>query len=87
MDYFVFSILDTAARAFAQPFYAPAEQVAIRSVRDMVNAPERDNQLSRHPEDFELHHIAMFKDDEGVIVPQVKPRLVARCKDLVKAVQ
>jgi len=84
MKYFVMSVLDTAARAFAQPFYAPAEQVAIRSVRDMVQDPERSNQLAKHPEDFELYNLGLFDDNSGTLEP-CEARLVCRCKDLVRS--
>lgn len=86
MDYFIFSIKDTAAQAFAQPFYAPAEQVAIRSVRDMVQAEDRGNAIAKHPEDYELHHLGMFSDHSGEIQVQAA-RLVCRCKDLVRVQQ
>jgi len=83
MDYFIFSIKDTASQAFAQPFYAPAEQVAIRSVRDMVNASDGSNAIAKHPEDYELWHLGMFSDHSGEVIPA--SRLVCRCKDLLKA--
>lgn len=73
------SIFDTAARAYAQPFYAPAQAVAVRGVKDMLSG---DNQLAKHPEDFELYCIGTFDDNEGVIVP-CSPELVTRVKDLV----
>lgn len=85
MDYFIFSIKDTASQAFAQPFYAPAEAVAIRSVRDMVNAAGDSNAIAKHPEDYELWHLGMFSDHSGEI-DAGSSRLVCRCKDLLKPV-
>jgi len=79
MKYFVFSIFDSAAQCFAQPFYAPAEQVAIRSVKDMVQ--KEGNQLHAHPEDFDLRHVGMFDDNSGAL-DSCEPRVVCRCKDL-----
>lgn len=81
MRYGIFSIRDSASKAFAQPFYAPAEQVAIRSVRDLVNAA--DNVIAKHPDDYELFELGNFVDDTGGIVALDEPRLVARCKDLL----
>jgi len=79
MKYFVMSIFDTAAQAYAQPFYAPAEQVAIRGVKDMLSG---DSQLAKHPEDFELYRLGMFDDNTGEF-SSIETVLVARVKDLV----
>nr|AVQ10186.1 nonstructural protein [Gokushovirinae environmental samples] len=81
MRYGIFAIKDSASQTFAQPFYAPAEQVALRSVRDLVNGS--DNVIAKHPSDYELFELGSFVDDDGTIVPLDSPRLVARCKDLL----
>lgn len=86
MRLFVMAIKDTASQTFATPFFPPAEQVAIRSVGDLVNAPDRGNQIANHPEDYELYELGFFDDNTGLIVSNAEPRLVARCKDLLKKV-
>lgn len=83
MKYFVFGIKDTATQIFAQPFYAPAEAAATRSVKDLVNG--EGNMIAQHPEDYELYHLGMFDDGTGSLEPCL-PRLVTRCKDLARVV-
>lgn len=79
----VVSVRDSAMAAFGRPLFVPAIGVAIRSFVDEVNRKAPDNQMSMHPEDFELFHIADFEEESGVFVA-VEVRSLMRGKDAVK---
>lgn len=59
-----YSIYDRAARAYAQPFFAPSDGVAVR----MVDATARDpsTNLARYPQDYMLYWVGSFDDQEGM---------------------
>ena len=54
MKMVIVSILDTAAGAYGRPAYVASEGVAMRQFQDEVNRASDDNQLYRHPDDFQL---------------------------------
>jgi hypothetical protein len=55
MKLVIVSVKDTAAQAFGRPIFVPAVPVALRSFRDEVNRKDSKDDLSRHPDDFELY--------------------------------
>ena len=77
----IISVKDTAAQAFGRPIFVPAIAVALRGFRDEINRSDSKDDLSRHPDDFELYEIGTFDDSTGII-EVIEPRLVARAKDL-----
>lgn len=77
----IVSVKDTAAQAFGRPLFVPATAVAVRSFRDEINRKDSNEDMARHPEDFELYELGSFDDSTGVI-SVTEPRLVARAKDL-----
>jgi hypothetical protein len=77
----IVSVKDTAAQAFGRPLFVPAVAVALRSFRDEVNRKDSADDLSRHPDDFELYEVGVFDDATGII-DVFEPRIVARAKDL-----
>lgn len=77
----IVSVKDTAAQAFGRPVFVPTTAVAVRSFRDEVNRKDSNEDMAKHPDDFELYEIGSFDDSNGVISCN-EPRLVARAKDL-----
>lgn len=63
----VFAILDVQAGAFANPFYAPNAQVALRSVDQAVRAG--DSVIAKYPQHFALYHVGSFDDAVGALRP------------------
>lgn len=59
----VVGVRDRQLSAFISQFVAPTLGVAVRSFRDAVNDPQ--SELFKHPEDFELFHLADFDDESG----------------------
>ena len=86
MNQVIVSVKDTAAQAFGRPVFVPSIAVALRSFRDEVNRKDSNEDLARHPDDFELYELASFDDATGIIAMLSEPRLVARAKDLKESV-
>lgn len=63
----IFTVYDSAARRYLQPFCAPTIEVALRIFRELANKP--DHQFGKFPNDYELRHIGSFDAERGVVVP------------------
>lgn len=61
----LFSIFDTAAKRFKEPFYAPTVEYAIRMFRDTANLMRDDNPIAKFPEDYVLFHVGEFDQESG----------------------
>lgn len=73
MNINVYSMFDSAAQAFTQPFFLQNDGLAIRAFQDNVNSKEPNN-VSEHPDQFTLFRIASYDDKTGTITPEEKPR-------------
>lgn len=67
----IFSVFDSAANAFLDPFTAPTAESAIRSFRHTVNHGQ--NHISQFPEDYTLFHIGTFAADTGKLTAFAAP--------------
>lgn len=67
MNFLIFTVYDSAARKYLEPFFAPTIEVACRSFRQLVN--REGHQFAMFPEDYTLFHIGEYDADAGVIVP------------------
>jgi len=65
MRYKILCIRDRAIDAFGQPFFSASTGGAIRSFADEINRTDPNNQLNRHPEDFDLYSLGEFDDSTG----------------------
>jgi hypothetical protein len=83
MKMVIVSILDTAAGAYGRPAYLASEGVAIRQFQDEVNRAADDNQLYKHPDDFQLFYIGTFDDNSGAFDLLASPKMIARAKDVM----
>lgn len=79
----VVSVRDSASGLFGQPFFVSARGQAIRAFSDEVNRKAADNDLSKHPEDFELYCIGEFDDLVGRFGSIGEPEMLLRGKDAV----
>lgn len=61
----VYSVYDTAAKAYLPPFHLPRHEIAIRAFTDCVNSPS--HQFGAHPQDYTLHHLGEFDDATGLV--------------------
>jgi len=70
----VFSIYDTAAGVYRQPFYAHADGEAMRVFYDLsINA---EHEIGRHPEDYSLFLVAKYDDNKGCFIDLQRDCLV-----------
>lgn len=77
----IVSIRDTAVNAFAPPASFPSTAYAIRSFAEQVNnASDPNNNLHKHPTDFELWQLAEWDEATGAYTSN-EPRMIARAID------
>lgn len=76
MKQVVVSIRDRVADCFSRPVFTQTEGTAIRSFTDEVNRPAADNELGKHPEDFDLYLVGVFDDQDGSFACEAQPRLL-----------
>lgn len=69
MGKFLFSVYDSAAGMYLEPFFAPSVEFAIRSFRQAVNTDA--HQFNLYPTDYTLFAIGRWDPESGVLEPQV----------------
>lgn len=84
MKLHILAVRDRAADAFAAPMFVVSIGGAIRSFADEVNRRADGNQLSAHPEDFDLYEVGLYNDADASFELLERPRQIAVGKDLVK---
>lgn len=70
----VVSIRDAKSELFGRPAFVTTIGAAVRSFTDEVNTARENNDLYRHPEDFDLYELGEFDDSTGIfntIVPKL----------------
>lgn len=71
MELTYYSIYDSKALCFSQPFLSINNDVAERSFYDLAN--DNISQISKFPEDFSLFILGTFNDSTGLIVSSLSP--------------
>lgn len=61
----VFTVLDTAAKRYLEPFMASTVEVAIRMFRQLVN--KEGHQFAMYSEDYVLFHVGQFDQESGML--------------------
>ena len=84
MILFVVSVKDRAADVFNRPFFVPHRNVAIRDFTDEVNRAAGDNQLNKHPDDFDLYLLGEFDDARGEFINN-QIQVLVRAKDVLQS--
>ena len=72
----VVAVKDRAADAFGRPFFLPTAGMAVRSFMDEVNREAEDNQLHKHPDDFDLYQLGTYDDSTGMVECYETPKLL-----------
>lgn len=65
MKLVVCSVFDNKLGAYARPMFTPSRGVAIRSFQDELQRQADDNIMAKHPDDFSLHCLGTFDDENG----------------------
>jgi hypothetical protein len=68
----VVSVKDRAVSAFSRPVFVQSVGIGVRSFSDEVNRSAADNEMYKHPDDFDLYQLATFDDYSGVFVGDAK---------------
>lgn len=76
------AVFDRASELFGRPFFVAAVGQAVRSFTDEVN--RKDSDFFKHPDDFDLYHLATYDDVSGEFFNEV--RLLTRGKDVQEQV-
>jgi hypothetical protein len=84
MLHFVVCVKDRAAEVFNRPFFVPHRNVAVRDFTDEVNRSAADNQLNKHPDDFDLYLLGTYDDNTGSFSLDV-PTVLVRAKDVISS--
>lgn len=70
----IFTVYDSKADAYMQPFFMRSHGEAVRSWIDAVNDP--NTAFNKHPEDFTLFEIGEFDDGSALFTPAVAKRSI-----------
>jgi hypothetical protein len=77
----IYSVYDSAAKAYMQPFYCSQDGEAVRLVEGNVNSQE-DSIISRNPDQFTLFKLGKFDDQTGQIEKLDVPESIVPCISL-----
>lgn len=61
----IFTVFDSKAEAYLQPFFMQSKGKAIRAIQNTLEDPNTD--LSKYPEDFTLFEIGEYDDQDASI--------------------
>lgn len=73
-------VRDSAANVYGQPMCVPSLGIAVRSFGDEVKRVDANNQMNKHPEDFELFDVGTY-DDNTCTFETYAPKSIARGVD------
>lgn len=77
----VFSIYDSKAEAYLQPFFVKSVGEALRMFEDAVN--DEKHQFHKHLEDFTLFELGVFDDDNAELVSLSTPKPLSKAIELL----
>lgn len=63
----MYTVFDSAVKAYLPPFYARARGEALRSFMEACNDPTSN--FSKHAQDYRLFYLGDFDDGSGVFTP------------------
>lgn len=64
----MYSVYDAKSGAFLTPFFMMYDGQAIRAISEAARDP--NTQLGRYPEDFHLHRLGLWDDQNARFVPE-----------------
>lgn len=78
----VLAIRDRQLDAFMRPFFVATIGAAVRGFQDEINRD--DSEMKKHPDDYDLFHLADWDDQSGKFETLATPQQVAIGKQLIK---
>lgn len=70
----IYSVWDSKAGLYGQPFFAQREEVAVRHFAAALGDPA--SMLGKFPEDFTLFHVGHFNEELGTLTPTTPTSVV-----------
>jgi hypothetical protein len=83
MIYKIFSVYDSAAEAYLQPFFMPTKGEALRGFSEVVN--DKNHQFGRHPDDYTLFELGEYDNTTAVFVMHSAPKSLGVAIEFVKS--
>lgn len=68
MTKFLFSVFDSKAGVFSNPFTSQNKFTAIRDFQDAVN--DVNSMIHKYPDDYILYQLGAFCDDSGLLTAE-----------------
>lgn len=65
MRQLLFSVYDSKAKVYSNPFVAGQKGSALRSFQDV--SKDKTHPIGKHPEDYALYQIGEWDDDKGIV--------------------
>lgn len=78
----IYSVYDSKAEAYMQPFFMQTRGAALRAFSDAVD--DSNSVLSKHPEDYTLFEIGEFSDSDGTLTPLIPAVTLGKALDFVR---
>lgn len=78
----VFSLFDSKAKAYTQPYFMPQKGQALRSLDGIVNNPQTE--VYKYPDDFKLYKLADYDNLSGKFIPLQEPEFIANAVEFKK---
>jgi len=72
---YVYCVLDTKSRVYNLLNFLINDAVALRQFQ--LRCTDKENMMSRYPEDYRLYRVAEFDMLTGIMVPEVAPLEIA----------
>lgn len=76
------AIYDNDARCYVHAYYVRSLGIAVREFGDQCQ--DENHPYNKHPESFEMHHVAGFDEFTGEIEPVTPPRPLSKASDHVQ---
>lgn len=70
------TLKDIKTGAYQAPTAVAHLGAAIRAFEDGIKSPNKDTDIARHPEDFELYELGTYNDENGKIDTHETPKFI-----------
>jgi len=62
----IYSVYDSKAEAYMNPFFLQNDAMAVRGFNDAANG---ESPIAKHPGDYTLFHIGEYSETKGELIP------------------
>lgn len=77
----IYTVFDSAAEAYLQPFFMPTDAMAERAFNLSVNDPKHN--FSKSPGDYALYSLGFWDDQSASITEETQPRRIISGNEVV----